>query len=482
MSTAPTEPPSRLFTREAVAWIWHDLGTTAFNSVVITFVFSVYLVSPAFGPKDANNEALGTGLSIAALCVALLAPVLGHRADRRGRPVFWLGVNSTVVLVLILSLWFIRPEPQYLWPGIIVLAVATVFSEFAGVNYNALLKRVSTPETVGKISAFAWGSGYLGSIALLLIILFAFIQPEVGLFGVSATDGLSIRASMLLTALWYLVGMVPVLIVLGRGPWPRRTVVSPVEMITVSTAEQTLLPAADAIASHRPLGKAKESILGSYAALWRTLRSLAQESPHTLYFLVASAIFRDGLVGVFAFGGAIAAGTFGFAPDAVVIFAIAANLVAGVATFAMGVLDDKIGPKRVIIGSLICMICAGVGVFILHDGGPVVFWVLGLILCIFVGPAQSSSRTLLTRLIPHGREGEIFGLYATTGRALSFMAPAAFTWAIVLGRKITPDAPSTQYWGILGIVVVLLVGLLVLIPVKVQPHSTVDEHWQGSAH
>ena len=449
----------RLFSREAVAWIWYDLGTTAFNSVVVTFVFSVYLTSSAFGPTDANSESLGTGMSIAAIIVALLAPVLGHRADRAGRPVFWLGVNSGIVLVVIALLFFVRPDPAYLWPGIVALAVATVFSEFAGVNYNSLLKRVSTPDSVGKISAFGWGSGYLGSIALLLILLFAFIQPKVGLFGVTSEDGMHIRASMLLTALWYAVGMLPILLVLGeRG---RRTTASAV-------------PGAEPAPA-----RARESLLGSYAALWRTLRTLARETPNTLYFLIASAVFRDGLVGVFTFGGVIAAGTFGFSADRVVLFAVAANLIAGLATVALGVLDDRIGPKRLIILSLTCMIFAGIGVFALQDRGEIVFWVLGLALCVFVGPAQSASRTLLARLIPHGREGEIFGLYATTGRALSFIAPAAFTGAIMLGRAVRPEEESTQYWGILGIMAVLLAGLLALLPVQARTHRPVDAHWGG---
>ena len=54
------------------------------------------------------------------------------------------------------------------------------------------------------------------------------------------------------------------------------------------------------------------------------------------------------------------------------------------------------------------------------------FWIFGLILCLWVGPAQSSSRSFLARLAPVGREGQMFGLYATTGRAASFLAPGLF--------------------------------------------------------
>lgn len=444
----------KLFTKESLAWIWYDLGTTGFNSVVVTFVFSVYLTSSSFGPGDEPSKALGIGMAVAAAIVALMAPVLGHRADRAGRPVLWLGITSTVVLVIICALWFIKPAPQYLWPGIAALAIATVFSEFSGVNYNSLLKRVSTPDTVGRISAIGWGSGYIGSIVLLIILLFVFIMPEVGAFGVTMEDGLKIRACMLVTALWYVMGMAPILAVLRDEK------------------------AAPGEGQARPSHPSHESLLGSYRALWDTIRHLAQTSPNTLFFLVASAIFRDGLVGVFSFGGVLAQGSFGFTAQGVIIFAIAANLVAGVATVSMGVLDDILGPKRLIIISLAIMIVAGLGVFLLHDRGAMVFWVLGLTLCIFVGPAQSASRTLLTRLIPPGDEGKIFGLYATTGRALSFIAPAAWTASIALGESVRPGEASSQYWGILGIVSVLLVGLLALLPVKAHRDMASGGAWE----
>ncbi|WP_411720829.1 MFS transporter, partial [Mycetocola sp.] len=66
--------------------------------------------------------------------------------------------------------------------------------------------------------------------------------------------------------------------------------------------------------------------------------------------------------------------------------------------------------------------------------------------------------SFLARLIPAGREGEVFGLYATTGRAVSFLAPTAFALFITIGGK--------QYWGILGIILVIFIGLLLLLPVQ----------------
>jgi UMF1 family MFS transporter len=123
------------------------------------------------------------------------------------------------------------------------------------------------------------------------------------------------------------------------------------------------------------------------------------------------------------------------------------------------VVGDRLGAKSIIVGSLVGLLVAGVAVFALHDGGAPVFWVFGLMLCVFVGPAQAASRSLLARLATPGREAEIFGLYATTGRAASFLAPFAFSTFVALTGR--------QYWGVLGIMLVLAVGLALVVRLPV---------------
>lgn len=413
---------------QILAWGLWDWGSAAFNAVATTFVFTVYLTGKSFGEEAAVSAQLGWALGLAGIVVLLIAPVTGQRSDTSGRRKLWLAVNTAVVVACLALMFLVQPSPDYLLLGLILLAVGTVFFEIAGVNYNAMLAQISTPKTVGRVSGFGWGMGYIGGIVLLLIVYFGFIKPEVGLFGVTGEDGLAVRVSMVIAALWFAVFALPVLFAVPE------------------------LPVTDA-AKHERIG-----FLKSYAVLGRDIARLWKTSRPTVHFLLASAVFRDGLTGVFTFGGVLAAGTFGFSPGDVIIFAIAANVVAGVSTISVGYLDDRLGAKPVIVTALIGLVISGSLVFLLHDGGTVVFWVFGLMLCLFVGPAQSASRTFLSRLIPAGREGEVFGLYATTGRAATFLAPTAFALFVTIG--------GAQYWGILGIVLVLLVGLLLLIPVK----------------
>jgi UMF1 family MFS transporter len=451
-ATAPEamQPSSELETGKAaankgriLAWAAWDWGSAAFNAVMTTFVFTVYLTSNAFGGEDHASAVLGGALALAGAAIALLAPVTGQRSDTGGRRKLWLGVNSAVVAILTALCFFVFPRPEFLLVGVSLIALANIFFEFAGVNYNAMLTQISTPRNIGKVSGFGWGMGYLGGIVALLIVLQLFIQPRFEWFGASTGDGLNIRLVAVFSALWFLIFALPVMFAVPELPRPQRSV--------------------------------KAGIIASYRLLVRRIKAIYRTSPHTIYFLLASAIFRDGLAAVFTFGGIIAAGTFGFELSQVIFFAIFGNIVAAVGAIIGGFLDDRIGPKAVIIGSLVGLLVAGTVILVLGNGdyiffgtawaGSTTFWVFGLFLCLFVGPAQSSSRAYLARLAPQGESGELFGLYATTGRAVSFLAPALFTLCIAVATPLVA-AGEAQRWGILGIMVVLLAGLLVLLPVK----------------
>ncbi|WP_163544654.1 MFS transporter [Occultella kanbiaonis] len=435
----PKAPPSRILTWPVTAWALWDWGSAAFNAVITTFVFTVYITSDAFGPGAEST--LGWVLAGAGVLIALFAPITGQSADRAGRRTLWLTVNTLLVVIASAGLFFVQPAPEYLWLGLLLLAGGNIAFEFASVNYNAMLNEISTVSTVGRVSGLGWGLGYIGGIVLLLMVYFGLINPDVGVFGITGENGMDVRVTMLLCAVWTLLFSIPVILTIRDKP------------------------KTGAARAPRP------GLIESYRLLFRTIADLWRADKNTVFFLIASAVFRDGLAGVFTFGGVIAAGVFGFSAGQVIIFGVVANVVAGVATIAFGALDDLLGPKRVILLSLTSMIIAGTLIFFFHSGGTRVFWILGLILCIFVGPAQSASRTFLARLIPAGREGEVFGLYATTGRAVSFMAPAAFSTAIVVGVAVTGlSRDEAQYWGILGIILVLLVGLLLLIRVRPREH------------
>ncbi|ACQ78897.1 major facilitator superfamily MFS_1 [Beutenbergia cavernae DSM 12333] len=416
--------------RQVVAWGFWDWGQQAFQTIILTFVFSVYLttaVAEQVNDSDTRGtQALSNAQTIAGVAIALLCPLMGVLADRYGRRRRLLAIATLALVACMVAMFFVRPDQQYLVLGVTLVALASVFSEIAGVFYNGMLLQIATPTTFGRVSGMAWGLGYLGGLVSLVICLFAFVLPDVGLFGVTTDDGLAIRAVALFSAVWCLVFCLPLLVL---GP----------DTPAGEGSRGSLNP----VTAYRDIGL-------RIAHMWRNERGL-------LHFLVASAVYRDGLGAVFAFAGVLAASAYGFSTTEVIYLGIAANLGAGVGTWIAGRIDDAVGPRRLIVTSLTAIVV--LGAVVATSPSPVVFWVCGIGISLFVGPVQSASRSLLARITPFGHENENFGLYATAGRAVSFLAPAAFALAIALF--------GFNRAGIIGIVAVLLIGLLLFLPLRV---------------
>ncbi|SMQ71399.1 MFS transporter [Agreia sp. VKM Ac-1783] len=427
--------------RQVRSWALWDWATQPYNSVILTFIFTaLYLTTDVFLPADVAAlpddapakvagladlaSGFGFAIFIAGLVILVLAPVLGQRADRAGSRKAGLLLYTILLIASMGALFFVQGQPSYFVLGAALVAIGSVFSELAGVNYNAMLVQVSTKKTIGRVSGLGWGLGYIGGIVALILVVVAYSADW---FGLPQDDGLPFRIVAVGCAIWTIIFAIPIFVFVPELP-----------------AARTVGP--------------KVGFFASYVVLVKDIAQLYRESRHTFWFLVASAVYRDGLAGVFAFGAIIAKGTFGFDFLEVVAFGIAANLVAGVSTIVSGRFDDRFGPRTVILFSLVGLVVAGTGVFALHDAGKIVFWIGGLALCLFVGPAQTASRSLLARVSPAGREGEIFGLYATTGRAASFISPGLWSLFIALA--------GAQYWGILGIVIVVAVGLVLMLFVK----------------
>lgn len=446
-SSSFSRPSSRVLRGRVLAWAMWDWGSAAFNAVIVTFVFSVYLTDSVGADLSEPFSAatwLSIAIALAGLVIALTAPIMGQRADRGGRRRRSLAIWTYLTIALTALMFLVdadAPNPWF-WAGLVLLAVGSITFEFAEVSYFAMLRQVSTPATVGRVSGFGWAMGYFGGIFLLLAAFLGFISgdgDERGLLGITVDGGLNVRMVCLVAAVWFAVFALPVLL---------------------------------KVPENRPRGEedddnAGAGILESYRVLWSDLKALWQRDPRTVKFFIASAIFRDGLAGVFTFGAILAVTVYDLAAGDVLIFGVAANIVAALGAVAAGYLDDKLGPKTVIIGSLVSMLMTMT--VLLFVDGTTMFWVFGLLMCLFVGPAQSASRSFLARLVPPASDGQMFGLYATTGRAVSFLAPSLFA---VFTAVFAADRA-----GIAGIALVLLVGLLLLLPVRTPTTSETTEHW-----
>jgi UMF1 family MFS transporter len=289
------------------------------------------------------------------------------------------------------------------------------------VFYNAFLPTIASPERIGRVSGYGWGLGYAGGLLCMGIALVGFVQPEIPWFGLSKTDGFNVRATNLLVAIWFAIFALPLFLFV---PEQRQ-------------------------------GKVRFNAREAFAELAGTLREIRRYR-EVGKFLLARLIYNDGLVTIFAFGGIYAQGTFGMTLAEVIVFGVVLNLASGIGAVAFGHLDDKLGGKTTIMVTLVAMVVATA--MAVWAPNRTWFWVAGVLIGLFVGPNQSASRSLMSRMVPEKQQSEFFGFFNFSGKATSFLGP------FLLG--VMTAAFGSQRAGVGILIVFFVVGGILLATVN----------------
>ncbi len=404
----------------------YDWANSAFPTVITTFVFAAYFTKGVAADAVSGTVQWGYAMSLSALAVAVIAPVLGAVADRGGRRKPWILVFTMITIVGSAALWTVEPDPAFVLTALIAVAVANFGFEMAMVFYNAMLPDLVAAERIGRWSGWGWGLGYAGGLVCLALALVGLVQTETPWFGLDKAAAEHLRATGPLVAVWMAVFALPLVL---------------------------LTP--DRAATGAPFLNA---LSGGLATLAETLRDW-RDYRLVMRFLIARMIYTDGLNTLFAFGGIYAAGSFGMDFEELILFGIGINVTAGLGAAGFAWVDDWIGAKRTIMISVAALI--GLGGALLVVDGKTLFWVFGLPLGLFVGPAQSASRSMMARIAPAEVRTEMFGLYALSGKATAFLGPALLAWAT--------EAFASQRAGMATIVVFFGLGLALLLRVPDVP-------------
>jgi UMF1 family MFS transporter len=409
------------------AWCLYDWALSPFPTIVSTFIISNYFAKAIAPDPMIGSAQWSFMIAIAGIVIALLSPPLGAIADRMGHAKRCIAVTLGVVVLASGLIWFAKPDPLFSLPVLFVSGTGIVAMELGWLFYNALLPNIAPRERLGRVSGWGWAMGYVGGLICLGLALFLLVQPEHRVFGISHDQAANIRATGPLAALW----------ALAFG-WPL--------FVFVPDARKTGV-------------KAGAAVRQGLRDVTHTVRDLGK-TPQLAWFLVASALYRDGITTILAVGGLYAGGTFGMGFTELIIFGMSLNVTAGLGAATFAWLDDWIGSKRTIMLSIAGLLVFGIGIVSVHDKAW--FFGMALSLGVFIGPTQSASRSLAVHLAPEGQVGKVFGLYALTGRAVSFIGPTIFGW-------VTATTHS-QRAGLASILGLLLIGLLALTKVR-QPNK-----------
>ena len=182
------------------AWAFFDWANSAYALVISTAVFPIFFIAytpdkvDILGASISNESLYSYAVAFSYLLIALLSPLLSGIADYTGRKLFFMKLFTIIgSLACIALFWF--NDPQLLWLGTSGFILATI--GFAGglVFYNAFLPLIATEENFDKISAKGYAYGYIGSVILLLFILWMQLSP--GTFGIT-DESLPARIGFLL--------------------------------------------------------------------------------------------------------------------------------------------------------------------------------------------------------------------------------------------------------------------------------------------
>jgi UMF1 family MFS transporter len=422
MTTVPS--PSISAPRRALfSWCFFDWANSAFPTVIVTFVFAAYFTQEVATSPIVGTSQWGYALALSGVAIALLSPIVGAVADKRGRRKPWIASFSLLCAICSVLLWFTEPNPSWVIWGLTFFALGNFAFEVGTVFYNSMLPDIVPPARIGRMSGWGWGLGYFGGIACLLIIWLFFAAPDTPPFGLDLSTKEQIRIAAPIVAVWFLIFALPL-----------------------------FLFTPDRAATGIPI---KESIWLGLMEIGQTIRSIRQNA-NIARFLLARLFYIDGLNTLFAFGGIYAAGTFGMSFQEILQFAIALNISAGIGAMLFAWIDDWIGSKRTIMIALVGLIAFGIPILFITS--KTAFLVLALFLGIFMGPAQAASRSLMARLAPPGRVTEMFGLFALSGKVTAFLGPAVLAWVTAIF--------ASQRAGMATVIIFIAAGALILTTVK----------------
>ncbi len=440
--------------RGIFGWLMFDWATQPVFTLITTFIFAPYFVGRFIGDGVAGQAYWGYATAVAGVLIAVLSPVLGSIADVTGRRKPWIAAFSVLLVSGALLLWFSAPLSNSadgvvsMQTGAILLVLlgyilVTIGAEFSTVFTNAMMPDLVPPERLGRLSGTGWAIGYAGGLASLVIMLgFLVASPESGrtllgmvpLFGLDPGLAEGTRASGPLTALWYVVFVLPLF------------------LFTPDTVRRRGISL---------LSAARQGI----GDLVTRIKQARQDKKLFLY-LLAHMLYVDGLIALFAFGGIYAQSVFGWDTTKLGLFGIFLTITGVAGALIGGRLNDRLGSIAVIRGSIIILILSSVAIlsventailFVVPVSGGIAelsYYLIGGVIGAAAGPLQSASRTYLAEITEPAERTSAFGLYAMVGKVTSFAGPLAVGLLTAFSQS--------QRIGISALIGFLIAGFVVL--------------------
>ena len=405
--------------KRVVSWALYDWANSAFATTVMAGFFPIFFEKYWSNPNNINDSTFYLGLSNSAgsLIVAALAPFLGAIADRGSAKKKFLFMFAFLGILMTGGLWMVG-QGQWQLAALLYMVGAIGFAG-GNVFYDSLLPSVSEKKKVDFVSSLGYSLGYIGGGILFLVNVLMYQYPQ--WFGIPDST-VAVKLSFLSVAVWWAIFSIPIFIYV---PEP----------------------------SSEPTIKFGEAITQGWLQLKRTFKEIKQMKIIGT-FLLSYWLYMDGVDTIIRMAVKVGS-SMGFEAGDMIIALLMVQFIGFPAALVFNWFASKIGPKNAV---LIAIIFYTVGTcFAYFMTTRLHFFLLAGMIGLFQGAIQALSRSLFSRLVPEGKEGEFFGFYNMLGKFAAVIGP------ILLGTVtlVTGDVRI----GLLSIVALFIAGGLVLLRV-----------------
>ena len=362
-----------------------DVGNSAYLIVTLSFIFAPYFAKEIVGDIQLGSAYWQWTSGAVGILVALTAPFIGSYADHVANGRIKVLIVSTVLTVLINALfWFSQARDSFIVYTLLIFFLSSYFFEISNASYNSLLRDSSNKkDEIGRTSGLGYALGYIGIVPFLLFILLFVIKTDQPILNLQKENFEHIRFIAILVSFWFFIFAIPMMTFFWKGEKSKK--------------------------------KKYASIKEIKKIIWNNKLTTTGK------FLIARIFYADAVIVMQTGGGVYAVGVHGFTPKELIFVLIVGNLVAGVFTYIGGYLNDKYNSKTIITWSIATLILA---VFaIVFSPSKEFFFFSLLLVAAAIGPLQSASRTLMSRISPQNTQGKSFGLYALSSKATAFVGP-----------------------------------------------------------
>ncbi|MGK7345278.1 MAG: MFS transporter [Candidatus Nitrospinota bacterium M3_3B_026] len=393
--------------RAILGWALYDFANTIFSMNVVSRYFPLWVTVDHGAPDIYYSIALSSSM----LLMAVTAPVLGALSDQTGRRVRPLALTTIVCVTATAAISGVSS----LWAGLALFVAANYMYNASLVFYDALLPAVARGTSVPTVAGYGVGLGYIGAIAGLLAVL-----PVAENYGRTAAFAPT-------AALFFLFS-------LPLFAWVR---------------------------DERRGAFERMNVMGAFRRVAETFRQ-ARSNRDLFIFLLANFFILDGVNTVIAFMSVYADKVIGLSGGRLTVFFVLSTLGAAAGSLFWGRLSNRFGPLSALKGVL------GTWVFTLFwaavSFNEAVFWLVGPLAGVAIGGVWVCGRSLLVRLSPPGRVGEMFGLFNLAGKAASITGP--MVWGVIV-MVFSPLGGTAQYrLAVLSLALFIVAGWLLLSRIK----------------